>query len=89
MSHVFKSATIVATFLVPQCAEAQDTAHRAAAAKALGITETQFADCMPDDATPGERLSQRERRQVIDCFKAANPSLTNSKIRSAMMSLRG
>ncbi|MEL6565735.1 MAG: hypothetical protein AAF822_05225 [Pseudomonadota bacterium] len=89
MLRTLTSLTIIATFFVPLAAQAQDPAHRAAAANALGITEAQFIDCMPANATPGERLPQSERRKVVDCFKAANPSLTNSKIRSALMDLRG
>ena len=83
------SLTIVATCLVPLCAQAQDPARVAAAADALGISQDQFVACMPDNATPGQRLPQSERRKVFDCFKTANPDLTPSTVRSAMQGLGG
>lgn len=88
MSHLAKPFTIVAMIVTPICADAQDGARVAAAANALDITEAQFVACIPASATPGERLPQSERRKVLNCLKAANPSLTNGDIRTAMQSLQ-
>ena len=89
MRSITTPLTIVITCLVPLCAQAQDPARVAAAANALGITQDQLVNCIPANATPGERLPQSERRKVFDCFKAANPDLTPSTIRSAMQGLGG
>ena len=89
MTRSLTSLTIIAALVMPLSAHAQDPAMRAAAANALGLTEDQFVNCMPAGASPGQRLSQSQRRQVVACFKAATPSLTNSRIRSAMQDLRG
>ena len=89
MTRSLTPFTIIAILVMPLSAQAQDPAMRAAVADALGLTEDQFISCMPAGATPGQRLSQSQRRQVVDCFKTATPALTNSKIRSAMQDLRG
>ena len=84
-----KSFTIVATLLVPLCADAQDADRISAAANALGINQDALVDCLPANATPGQRLPQSARGKVLQCLKTANPELTNARIRSAMQDLRG
>ncbi|MEX0369073.1 MAG: hypothetical protein AB3N09_00480 [Tateyamaria sp.] len=86
---VLKPVCILAAFSIPTLAMAQDgQMDFARLAAALNMTEGQVQNCIPTDAVPGQRLSRSQRTVVIECFKTANPSLTNGDIRDAMMALR-
>lgn len=86
---VRKPLCIAAMLVLPSLAHAQSgQMDFSRLASALNLTEDQVQSCIPTDAVPGQRLSRSQRNGVIDCFKTANPSLTNGDIRNAMMSLR-
>lgn len=86
---VLKPALFIAALALPTLTYAQEgQMDFARLASALNMTEAQVQNCIPGDATPGKRLSRSQRTVVIDCFKAANPNLTNNDIRNALMSMR-
>ncbi|APX10917.1 hypothetical protein [Tateyamaria omphalii] len=87
--HVLPPLTIFAAIWLPSLAAAQEgQLDFAKLAAGLNLTEEQVQNCIPADAVPGQRLSRAQRGTVMDCFKAANPALTNGDIRNAMMALR-
>lgn len=84
-----KSLTIVAAICLPTLADAQGGGQGgppdlAKLASDLGITEDQARGCLPANPTPGQRPSESERAAMVNCFKAANPNLTDDDLRNAM-----
>ncbi|WP_147114637.1 hypothetical protein [Tateyamaria sp. syn59] len=87
--NVLHPATIFAAIWLPSLATAQDAQlDFAKLAAGLNLTEEQVQNCIPAGAQPGQKLSRTQRGAVVDCFRTANPSLTNGDIRNAMMALR-
>ena len=81
------SVAVLTLTVLPLTALAQNP-DPAKLASALGITEAQLMNCLPDNATPGQRLPRDQRAAVAQCFQKANPDLTPKSIRAAMQRMQ-
>lgn len=89
-TRTLTSLPLLAAICLPTLAATQQQPRPDIGALAAGlhISEDQVRNCLPTDPGQGQRPSRSEREAVVNCFKAANPNLTDDDVRSAMQATR-